>query len=270
MVRIRKDILDAIVKKTSYSKRHIRNLIDKLIAESGYTIPDKRIGANILASKLHIRINEILDPDELAEVRRYRSDPVIESIQIQMKGIESERRRIIKIDTHASKEERIGQLVEENTRLLRTIERLKTDIEKLNPRKCLEKITIPQQMERYIEKAMRRVDEGSFSDAIMNCYRVSETLADILFNFLYHDAKKKRIKHEDKLKKIWNDEEKEKKEYPGIRVIASLLAVILWYRNKMGAHTEMTPTKQGARICIVSLIQAIVEFDRLGIKINTK
>jgi len=270
LVRIRKEIFDAIVKKTGYSKRHVHNLIDKLVEESGYTIPNKRIGANILASKLRIRINEILDSDELAEVREYRSDPVIESIQIQMKGAGSERAKAIKIHKVVSREEKIEQLIEENRRLLRTIEQLKTDLENLDPRTLLEKIVVPQQMRNYIEKGISRIHQRSFSEAIMNCYRVSETLVKILFNFLYPSLKNKRIKHEDKIKRIWNDEEKEKKEYPGIRVIASLLAVVLWYRNKMGAHTEMTPTKEGARICVGSLIQALIEFERLDIKIGTQ
>jgi len=67
LVRIRKEILDAIAEKTDYSKRHVRNLIDKLIEASGHTIPNKRIGGNVLASKMGIKINEILDADELAE-----------------------------------------------------------------------------------------------------------------------------------------------------------------------------------------------------------
>lgn len=270
MTRIRKDLLDAIVRKTNYSERHVRNLIDKLIEESGYTIPNKRIGANILASKLHIKINEILDSDELIEVRKYRSDPVIESIHIQMKRAKDERTKAIKIHKGASREEKIEQLVEENRRLLRTIEQLKTDLENIDPRTLLERIVIPQQMRNYINKAISRIHQRSFSEAIMNCYRVSETLVKILFNFLYPNLKNKRIKHEDKLKKIWNDEEKEKKEYPGIRVIASLFAVILWYRNKMGAHIEMEPTKEAARICVTSIVQALIEFKRLGIKIGAQ
>ena len=98
MVRIRKEILDAIAEKTDYSKRHVRNLIDKLIEASGHTIPNKRIGGNVLASKMGIKINEILDADELAEVRRYLSEPVVRSIVIQVKTVESLERKPIKID----------------------------------------------------------------------------------------------------------------------------------------------------------------------------
>lgn len=145
---------------------------------------------------------------------------------------------------------------------------LKTKIAEFNPRTPLERMVIPQQARNYIDKAFSRIDEGSFSDAIMNCYRVSEVLAKNLFSLLYPGEKNKRVKHEDKLKKIWTDEETEKKRMSGIRVIASLLAVVLWYRNKMGAHTEMAPTKEAARTCAASLIQALIEFERLGMKIS--
>ena len=269
MVRIRKDILNAIVNATGYSERHVRRIIDKIIEASGYTIPNKRIGANILASKLRIKINQILDPDELAEVRKYLSEPVIGSIQIRVKGDKNNKRKTIEIDKGKSKEEKIGQLVEENRKLQQKIERLKVTIEKLDPRTSLQKLSLPQLFKNRIDKAYSRIEQGSYSEAIINCYLLSEILVKNLFDFLYPDLKNKRIKHEDKLKKIWNDEKTEKYRYPGIRVIASLLAVILWYRNKMGAHTEMTPTKEAARICIASLIQALIEFNRLGIEIGS-
>lgn len=98
MVRIRKDILNAIVDKTGYSERHVRRMIDKVIEASGYTIPNKRIGGNVLASKLSIKINEILDVDELTEVRKYLAEPVVKSIVIQVKSIESKERQPAKID----------------------------------------------------------------------------------------------------------------------------------------------------------------------------
>lgn len=164
--------------------------------------------------------------------------------------------------------EKTKRLIKENRELSSKIDLLKTRIEKLDPTTLLEKIAIPRQMRDYIDKAIFRIDEGSYSEAIMNCYRVSETFTKILFDFLYSDLKDKRIKHEDKLKKIWNDEKKEKKKYPGIRPIASLFAVILWYRNKMGAHMEMRPTKEAATICLSCLIQALIEFKRLEIKIE--
>lgn len=98
MVRIRRDILDAMVRKTNYSERHVRRMIDKVIEASGYTIPNKRIGANVLASKLGIEINRILDADELAEVRKYLAEPVVRSIVIQVKSIERKERKTMKID----------------------------------------------------------------------------------------------------------------------------------------------------------------------------
>lgn len=268
MFRIRKDILDAIVEKTGYSKRHVRRKIDKIIEESGYTIPNERIGANILASKLRIKINQILDSEELAEVRKYLADPIVKSIQIKVKSNGRRKRKTMEIDQTVSIEEKVKQLVEENNRLARKIEFLKAEIEKFDPRSALEELSLPRLLNSRINKAFSRIDQKSFSEAIINCYLVSETLVKILFIFLYPKLKNRQIKHEDKLKKIWNDEEKEKREYPGIRVIASLLAVILWYRNKMGAHTEMTPTKEAARICVASLIQALIEFERLRIKIG--
>ena len=98
MVRIRKEILEAIIEKTGYSKRHVRRLIDKLIEASGHTIPNKRIGANVIASKFGIKINEILDVEELAEVREYLAEPVVRSIPIQVKIIEGVERKPIKVD----------------------------------------------------------------------------------------------------------------------------------------------------------------------------
>lgn len=166
--------------------------------------------------------------------------------------------------------EKIKHLVEENSELSSRIKLLKTEIEKFDPRSTLEALRVPQRVRNYMNKAIARIDQRSFSEAIMNCYRVSETLVNALFNFLYPNLKNKRIKHEDKLRKIWNDEEKEKRHSPGIKVIASLLSVILWYRNKMAAHTEMEPTKEAARISVTSLIQSLIEFERLGIKIDTQ
>ena len=132
----------------------------------------------------------------------------------------------------------------------------------------LKTLKVPEEIENYLRKSLIRIRERSYSEAISNCYRVSEALIKILFAFLYPDKKEKRVKHEDKLKKIWNDEEMEKRNYPGIRVIASLLAVVLWYRNKMSGHLEMRPTKEGATICIESTLQALIEFNRLNIEIT--
>jgi hypothetical protein len=169
-----------------------------------------------------------------------------------------------------STEKKIKQLVEENSELSSKIEMLKTEIKKWNPTSALQSLRIPQPIRTRIDKAIARIDQRSFSEAIINCYLVSEILVNNLFNFLYPNLKNKRRKHEHKLQKIWNDEEKEKHHFPGIKVIASLLAVILWYRNKMAAHTEMKPTKEAARISVTSLIQVLTEFKRLGIRIGTQ
>ena len=144
---------------------------------------------------------------------------------------------------------------------------LKTKMDQMDPRSSLDRIVIPQQARNYIDKALSRVDEGSYSEAIMNCYRISEILVKTLFNFLYPNEKNKQMKHKDKIKRIWNAEDIEKQKYPGIMVISSLMAVVLWYRNKMGAHTEMTPTKEAARVCVSSSIQALLECNRLGVRI---
>lgn len=157
---------------------------------------------------------------------------------------------------------------EENMQLVEKNSSLSSKMEQFDPSISLEKLKLPHEVKNYIVKAIARIDEKSYSEAIINCYRVSENLAKILFNFLYPNAKSGRVKHEDRLKKIWNDEEKEKHHNSGIKVIASLLSVILWYRNKMAAHTEMKPTEEAARITVFSLIQSLVEFDRLGIKID--
>lgn len=140
--------------------------------------------------------------------------------------------------------------------------------ENFDMRFALTALKLPRPLRNRIEKALTRIDQRSYSEAIINCYLVSETLVKDLSAFLYPELKAKQVKHEDKLKRIWNDEEKEKHELPGIKVIASLLTVVLWYRNKMGAHTEMKPNKGAARICVSSLIQALVELERLGI-VNT-
>lgn len=161
------------------------------------------------------------------------------------------------------------QVSEKNKQLVAKNQNLLSKIERFDPSISLEKLKVPQEVKNYIVKAIARIEEGSYSEAIMNCYRVSENLTKVLFDFLYPNAKNERIKHEDKLQKIWNDETTEKHHSPGIKVIASLLSVILWYRNKMAAHTEMKPTEEAARITVFSLIQSLVEFDRLGIKIYT-
>jgi hypothetical protein len=94
---------------------------------------------------------------------------------------------------------------------------------------------------------------------------VSLLRADLFKSLYGDDAVEKVSKHENRLKKIWTDEQLEKHKYPGVQVIASLFSIILWYRNKMAAHaTDISPTMTGARISIVALLQAIAELKRLG------
>lgn len=157
--------------------------------------------------------------------------------------------------------EKNKQLLEENTHLAKKAIQF-------DPSNLLKSVKPHDGIDSYVVKAASRIEEGSYSEAIINCYRVSEYLVKSLFVFLYPSQVPERMKHEDKLKKIWNDDEKEKHCYSGIKAIASLLSVILWYRNKMAAHTEMEPTEDAARTCIFSILQALKEFDRLSIPIT--
>jgi len=92
---------------------------------------------------------------------------------------------------------------------------------------------------------------------------ISEVLCRILFKRLYGVDDAKKTKHEHKLKKMWTDEQIEKHQYSGVHLIASLLSIILWYRNKMAAHAELKPTMDAARICIIALLQSVQELRRL-------
>ncbi len=90
---MKKEIREAIARKLGKSERTVQRMVNRLIEESGYTIPDKRIGANILASKLRIPINRYLSKEELAEVRDYLVQPVVKSIPIQIKTTSRKRVR---------------------------------------------------------------------------------------------------------------------------------------------------------------------------------
>ncbi len=161
----------------------------------------------------------------------------------------------------------IRQTREKNKHLLEENAYLAKKAIQFDPNKLLKSVKPHNGIDNYVVKAASRIEERSYSEAIINCYRVSEYLVKSLFAFLYPSQASERMKHEDKLKKIWNDDAKEKHGYPGIKAIASLLSVILWYRNKMAAHTEMEPTADAARTCIFSILQALKEFDRLNIPI---
>ena len=95
MARMRKEVREAIAKKVGKSERTVHRMVNRLIEESGFTIPDMRIGANILASRLKIPINRYLSKEELAEVREYLMQPVVKSIVIRTKTSTSEKEKLI-------------------------------------------------------------------------------------------------------------------------------------------------------------------------------
>ncbi|MGC9015135.1 MAG: hypothetical protein ACP5KW_12235 [Thermoproteota archaeon] len=123
---------------------------------------------------------------------------------------------------------------------------------------------LPGPIKEDIDKAIDQFMKEEYDMSIVKVYKVSEELVKNLFERLYGDEELEKVrKHEDRLKKMWNDEETEKKKYPGVRLITSLFAVILWYRNKMGAHCELKPTKEASRICLESLLEAIRQLKRM-------
>jgi len=77
LTRIDKEILQALVNKTGKSKRTVYRMIENIMKEFNYTIPSKRIAANILASRMGIKVNEILDKNELTELQKYLAIPVV-------------------------------------------------------------------------------------------------------------------------------------------------------------------------------------------------
>ena len=162
------------------------------------------------------------------------------------------------------------QLEEENRILkeqLESLEELQKIKEKFDLRNLYDEVksSLPEQVQMNIEKAIERFEANDYDTAIVKSYLASEVLVRNLFSHIYGEEARKVRKHEDKLKRIWNDEKLEKRVYPGIRLIASLFSTILWYRNKMGAHMELPPTMEAARISIIALLQAIEELKRLGI-----
>ena len=140
----------------------------------------------------------------------------------------------------------IKQTAERNQQLIEEKALLAKKSNRYNPNVILETVRNNDRTTNYVFKGISRIEEGSYSEAMLNCYRVSEYLVKSMFVFLYPEDKDERMKIEDKLKRIWNDDEKEKHQHPGVKAIASLLSVILWYRNKMAAHTEMEPTEDAA------------------------
>jgi hypothetical protein len=125
---------------------------------------------------------------------------------------------------------------------------------------CLQK-----SLRNDIRNAIELFDGGNYDSAIVKSYKVSEMVLREIFPRIYYeqDAEKVR-KHEDRLRRLWNDDQLEKNRYPGIRLVASLFFVILWYRNKMGAHTELPPSAEAAKISLVALLQSLGELKRMG------
>lgn len=116
-----------------------------------------------------------------------------------------------------------------------------------------------------IEASMEMFKVGSYDSSIVKTYKVSERLVRDIFRHIYGNEEIEKVrKHKDRLKRLWNDEKLEKEKHPGIQAIASLFSTILWYRNKMGAHTELQPTMEAARISLIALLQSLIEIERLG------
>jgi hypothetical protein len=159
-----------------------------------------------------------------------------------------------------------GRARDQKTEMTREMEALK---EKLDFRRSYDQLkrSLSLSLQNDIDTAIQMFWKGDYDSAMVKAYLPSEVLGRNLFRLLYGDKEGAKVgKQGDRLKKVWNDEQLEKRKHPGIQVIASLFSVILWYRNKMGAHKELSPTMEAARTCIVALLQAIEELKRLGFK----
>lgn len=127
------------------------------------------------------------------------------------------------------------------------------------------KVSLPQSLQEDVGMAIRLFEQGNWDSAIVKSYKVSEIVLRDIFARIYRGQGDEKVrKHEDKLKRLWNDEQLEKTKFPGIQLVASLFSVILWYRNKMGAHAELPPSVEAAKISIVALLQSLAELRRLG------
>jgi len=166
-------------------------------------------------------------------------------------------------------ESQLKSLQDENKTLrgeLERLEELRQAKEKLDFTEHYQRLKseISEELKLEVDKAIERFYADDYVSTILNAYRVSEKITRGLFKHLYGENEAEKVrKHEDRLKRLWNDDHLEKREYPGISVIASLFSIILWYRNKMAAHTEMPPTMEAARISLTALIQSIEELKRL-------
>jgi len=149
----------------------------------------------------------------------------------------------------------IGRLPAKKKKILEptTIGFIQSFYEKLKP------LSLPEDVKKWIDLSLKRLKEDSYSEAILSSYLASEALTSDLFGTIYGEEQLSKVrKHEDRLKRLWNDEQLEKKKLPGINVIASLLAVILWYRNKMAGHARiLKPTIEAATVCLLAILQVL-------------
>lgn len=194
-------------------------------------------------------------------------------INLLQKDYQTERNRYWSLQNEYVQLEKKYKIVEEeNQRIRNEIEKfaelreLKEKIDFIDAYNSLKPI-LSKSLQREIGKAIEMFKREEYDSAIVKLYKVSEILVRSLFKRLYgYDEAKKVRKHEHRLQRIWNDEELEKHRYPGVKLIASLFSVILWYRNKMGAHAELQPTMEAARTSIIALFQSILELKRLGFR----
>ena len=152
------------------------------------------------------------------------------------------------------------KLVAENTQL-------KVRADKLDSGQLLKVVgNVQGEIMDYQERAVKHFKEKKFVEAANDCYAIGERLVKSLFGFLYPLKASEIATEKGKLEKIWKDENKEKL-YPGVRALASLLYVVLWYRDKTGSRMEVESAEDATRICMFSVLQALKEFDRLKITI---
>jgi len=208
-----------------------------------------------------LRERGMLDGEGFPTVTAFKVIPT--SILVQMaKDLNKELRLLYK-----ECREEASRATNAKTEMEREIEALK---EKFDFTRSYDQLkpSLSSSLQNDIDAAIEMFKKGDYGSAIVKAYLSSEVLGGNLFRLLYGNEEGAKVgkRHQDKLKKMWHDEQLEKHEQPGIQVIASLFSVILWYRNKMGAHKELPPSMEAARTCIVSLLQAIEEFKRLGFK----
>jgi hypothetical protein len=152
------------------------------------------------------------------------------------------------------------KLVAENTQLT-------VRADKLDPSQLLKTVSnVQSEIMEYQERAVKHFKEKKFVEAANDCYVIAERLVKSLFGYLYPSKASEIASEKGKLEKIWKDENKEKL-YPGVRALASLLYVVLWYKDRTSSRMESESAEDAARTCMFSVLQALKEFDRLKITI---